>query len=139
MIKSKYFDIHELVPEELYHTIHEDVLWRMVPQKLIETIDTIKNKFPNGSMSINDYEWSGNRRWSGLRTVGSPYYSFTSQHALMNAIDAVYSKYSVDEVRDYILDNPDEFPHIGGVELNVEWLHIDCRSRKDGEIITFTV
>jgi len=139
MIKSRYFEIHELIPEELYHSIHEDVLWRMVPQKLIETIDTVKNKFPNGSMSINDYEWAGQRRWSGLRTVGSKWYSFWSQHTTLNAVDAVFSRYDVEDIRHYILDNPNEFPHIGGIELDVSWLHVDCRPRRDGKIITFTV
>ena len=137
MIRSKYFEIHELVPEELYHTVHEDVLWRMVPQKLIESIDQIKEKFPKGSMSINNYEWAGNRRWSGLRTVGSPWYSHGSQHTTLNAVDAVFSKYTTDEVRNYILTNPNEFTHVRRIETNVNWLHIDLKETGRQDIVTF--
>ncbi len=74
-----------------------------------------------------------------MRTVGSPYYSYTSQHTLFKATDSVFSTYSTDEVRNYILDNPDEFPHIGGVEnfLGMSWLHIDIRPRKNNKILVF--
>jgi hypothetical protein len=88
-------------------------------------------------MVINSYKWGGDRGWSGLRTKNSKYYSPTSQHSLGKAIDAVFSKYDVEEVRQYILDNQEEFPHIGGVELGVSWLHIDTRPRVNGKIKTF--
>lgn len=134
---SRHFKIHELVPEELYRMVHEEVLWRMVPDELIRSIDQLKDRFSKGTMTINNYEWSGNRRWSGLRLAGKPYYSPTSQHTKMNAIDAVFSDYSAEEVRKYILSNSLKFPHIGGVELEIDWVHLDIRPRRDGQIITF--
>ena len=88
-------------------------------------------------MTINNYMWGGDRGWSGLRTKDSSYYSPTSQHSLGKAIDCIFSAYDVEEVRQYILNNPDEFPHIGGIELNVSWLHLDVRERQNGKIKTF--
>jgi len=137
-MKSTKFKIYELVPVKLYNMVHEDVLWQMFDPRLLETVDTIKEKFSKGTMVINSYKWGGSRGWSGLRTKDSSYYSPTSQHSLGKAIDAVFSMYDVNEIRQYILDNPEEFPHIGGIELNVDWLHIDVRPRVNGKIKTFT-
>ena len=136
-MKSSKFKIHELVPLRLFNIVHEDVLWEMIDDKLIETIDYLKEKFPEGSMTINNYIWSGDRGWSGLRTKDSSYYSPTSQHSLGKAVDIIFSAYTTDEIRKYILDNPEEFPHIGGIELLVSWLHLDVRSRVQGKIKTF--
>jgi len=125
---SKYFKAHELVPLQIFNLLNEDLCMAMIDDKLIETIDAIKERFPNGTMTINNYMWNGDRGWSGIRTKGSPYYSPTSQHTLGKAIDAVFSAYNIDEVRDYIMANPDEFPHVKGIELDVGWLHVDVRN-----------
>ena len=138
IVKSKHFKIEELVSPTIVKLVHEDVLWGLLDDRLIQTIDKIKEKFSNGSMSINNYLWSGDRSQSGLRTKDSKYYSEGSQHSIGKAIDCVFSQYNVNEVRNYILTNPDEFPFIGGVELGVSWLHIDVRPRRNGKILTFT-
>lgn len=130
------FKIQELVPEEVYN-IHGDGAWTLVDIRLTASIDAIKERFPEGSMTINDWLWNGDRNWSGLRTPDSPWYSKTSQHALhpndlvFRAIDCIFSDYDVEEVRQYIINNPEEFPYIKGIELEVSWLHIDTRPRHD--------
>ena len=144
---AKYFQIHELIPKKLWEYYmslpaeqkdkYLEELWDMLDAKLIETIDTLKTRFPLGSMIINNYKWGGAREWSGLRDSTSPYYSKTSQHSLGKAIDCVFTKYTTDEVREYILENQHEFPYIGGVELGTSWLHIDVRPRVNNKILTF--
>lgn len=133
---SKYFKAHELVPLQIFNLLNETLCMQMIDDKLIETIDAIKERFPNGTMTINNYMWNGDRGWSGIRTKGSPWYSPTSQHTFGKAIDAVFSAYDVNEVRDYIIANPDEFPYIKGIELDVSWLHIDVRDSSN--LITFS-
>ena len=141
MEQSKYFELHELFPQYLYRLLSrmvpDEVMWRMINPKLVITIDKIKEKFPNGTVSINNYFWGGDRGMSGLRTPASSYYSKTSQHTYFNAVDCIFSDYSTDEVRDYILSHPDEFEEIGGIEI-ASWLHIDVRPRVDGKIKTFS-
>jgi len=137
MIKSEYFEIHELVPELMYHQIKEEVLWRLIPINLIHTIDAIKFHYPNGHMTINNYEWGGDRHWSGLRLAGQPFYSSTSQHSYLRATDSIFNKYNVSDIRRYIIKNPKQFPYIGGLELNVSWLHTDIRPRIHDRILTF--
>jgi hypothetical protein len=126
-MKSKHFEVHELVPKYLYR-VYKDKAWKFIDSRLIETIDILKEHFNLGTMTINNYYWGGDREWSGLRTPKSDYYSETSQHSFGRAIDAVFSHYSASEVRNYIIDNPDKFPYIKGIELGVDWLHIDIRN-----------
>jgi len=126
-MKSEKFKIHELVPEKMYNRFGESA-WRYIDEKLIKSIDLLKEHFPNGTITINNYVFGGNRHWSGLRTIESDYYSSTSMHSFGKAADMVFSEYKTEEVRQYIIDNPDLFPDIKGLELNVSWLHIDVRN-----------
>ena len=127
-MRSRKFKIQELVPLPLFNSLHEELLWSMLDPKLIESVDAIKEKFPKGTMTINNYFWGGDRGWSGIRTKESKWYSPTSQHSVGKAIDAIFSEYDTEEVRQYIIDNPEEFPHIKGIEIGVSWLHVDVRS-----------
>ena len=133
-MKSRHFAIHELVPPKIYKKYGEKA-WRFVPVILIISIDTIKDRFPNGTMTINNYKWGGERKWSGLRTFLSSFFSKTSMHSFGNAIDAIFSAYDVEEVRQDIINNPEVYPHIKGLELNVTWLHADCRN--EDTLVTF--
>jgi len=135
-VRSKYFKVHELVPKKMYEKYGKKS-WRYVDTRLIESIDKLKEIFNLGTMTINNYVWGGSREWSGIRTPESPYYSYGSQHSYANAIDAVFSDYSAEEVRNYIINNQHEFTHIKGMELGVDWLHIDLRN--EDELTLFTV
>ena len=136
-MKSKRFKIQELVPLHLYNLLHEDALWNLFDEGLIKSIDAIKEKFPNGSIIINNYAWSGTRTQSGIRTKDSKYYSEGSMHSVGKAVDMVFTKYTADEVREYILKNQGEFPFIRRIEEDVSWLHIDCKYTGNDDIITF--
>ena len=137
MKKSKYFKIHELVSPSMLEKVHEDVLWKMFNPQTIDSIDRIKEKFNNGSVTINSYKFGGNRTESGLRTKDSSYYSSGSQHSVGCAFDMVFSKYDANEVREYIVANRDEFPGITRVEGKVSWLHIDSKDTGLDEIYIF--
>ena len=136
-MKSKRFKIRELVPLQLYNLLHEDALWKLFDEGLIKSIDAIKEKFPNGSIIINNYAWSGDRTQSGIRTKDSRYYSEGSMHSVGKAVDMVFTKYTADEVREYILKNQDEFPYIRRLEAKVAWVHIDTKATGVKEIVTF--
>lgn len=127
-MRSVYFKIEELVPEHIFRLLG-DKAWDLIDDKLVLTIDDIKRNFPKGTMTINNWLWSGGREWSGLRTIDSPYYSPTSQHTLGKAIDCVFSHYDVNEVRYDIISNIELYPHLKGIEMDVSWLHVDVRDR----------
>ncbi len=135
-MKSKKFKVHELVPEKLYKKYGERA-WKFIDDRLIEEVDRIKEKFPLGTATINNYYWGGDRHWSGLRTPESPWYSETSQHSYGRAVDIVFSEYTAEEVRQYILGHMDEFPHIRRTEADVSWLHIDLANTGEDTITLF--
>ena len=124
---SKYYYVHEFVPEHIYKEYGEKA-WRFINAGLIETYDTLKERFPKGSITINNYFWGGDRHWSGLRTPQSPYYSETSIHSLGGAGDSIFSDYTAEEVRQDIINNPEIYPHVKGIEMGISWLHVDTRN-----------
>ena len=138
-MRSKHFKLAELVPLSVINSFHEDLLWNMFDEDILKSIDTIKEKFSKGSISINTYMWNGDRTQSGIRTKNSKYYSEGSMHSVGKAVDMIFSKYTTDEVREYILANQDEFPFIRRIEADVSWLHIDTKDTGKKEIITFKV
>ena len=146
MQTSKYFKLHELIDKNTFINLGDDG-WNLVNYKLIETLDTLKEIFNKGTITINNYKWGGNREWSGLRTKESKYYSKTSMHSLSDdgigtdltfkAIDCVFSDYSAEEVREYILNNSSKFPYITRLEDNVSWLHFDIKVTNRWYIVLF--
>jgi len=125
-MKSKYFKAHELVDRETYKKYGERS-FRFIDPRLIETIDQLKEDFSNGTITINNYLWKGDRANSGLRLPGSEYHSTYSQHSFGRAVDMIFSRYSTKRVRKHILENLDKYPHVKGLEI-ASWLHIDTRN-----------
>jgi len=125
--KCEHFIIQELVPQKVYADRGHKA-WELIDVRLLKTIDRLRNRY--GSMKINDWQWQGNREWSGLRTPNSPYYSPYSQHTFGRACDIIFSDITAEEVRQDILAdmNHKDFKLIYSLELDVSWLHIDCRN-----------
>jgi hypothetical protein len=130
--KCTHFKIHELVPEAIY-TDRGEKAWELLDVNALMALDALRDEY--GSMTVNNYEYGGNRQWSGLRTGDSPYYSATSQHSFGRAFDCLFKDANVDDVRNDILANPDKFPFINAVELGTSWLHWDTRNCR--RIMTF--
>ena len=62
----------------------------------------------------------------GLRPFGHG----MSEHFFGKATDFDVDNYPAETIRHEIINNPDEgvFKYITGIELNVPWVHIDCRN-----------
>lgn len=133
--RSKYFKIEEFVPPEMMKVKKGPKCWEFVDIGLMITFDQLKEDFPNGTISLNTWLWNGDRVASGIRLPGSKYYRKYSMHSWGKAGDALFSAYDIDDVRQYILDNPDRYPHVKGMELGTSWLHVDTRNRE--KLITF--
>jgi hypothetical protein len=130
MYVPKHFILQEYLPPVLYQLlVNRKRLssgWELLDDRLLRTDDQLRERF--GKITINNWVWGGKRLWSGIRTFGSPYYSVTSQHPYGRASDKLFLESSIDDVRAYILDNPDEFPHLTSLELDTAWLHSDTRN-----------
>lgn len=132
MYKCKYFKIYELVYPELYNyakqTGNINKLWNFFDEELLITIDNIR-ELNRSSIKINDWYWGGNYSLSGLRPYDSLIGAFGSFHKFGKAFDLKFN--SIEQIRQDILNNPfqEEFKYITCLEMDVSWLHIDCRNR----------
>lgn len=127
MYKCEHFIIQELVSPETYN-VRGDKAWELLDVTMLMTLDRLRDRY--GKMIINNWKWGGNRKWSGLRIPESPYYSTYSQHSFGNAADVIFGSVTAEAVRKEILENPDDhaFEFITSIELEVFWLHFDCRN-----------
>lgn len=132
--RPTYFIIQELVPEALYNSLSEQALWNLFPEESLRMLDWIKDRYPKGSITINDWAWEGaGYSYSGFRTKASSDYSENSLHSTGEAFDLKFSDYSIDEVRDD-LEFVTYSPFIRRVEKGTPtWLHIDCKLKKGYE------
>lgn len=125
--KPFYFTSAEFCSRDAYAKLGPQVM-RYVNSLAAFTADQLRHKF--GPTTINSWSWNGDRQYSGLRLPEEPYYRLTSDHSFGNALDMVFNDYTAQEVRDYIEQNPDEFPFITFIEegTKVDWLHISVSS-----------
>lgn len=125
MYRPKHFILEELVPE-MTHRLFGDKAWEFLDERALMVLDRLREKF--GSITVNNWKWGGPRQWSGLRTEESPYGTQYSQHRAGRAFDCVFKAADPETVRTYILEHPEEFPEIGGLELGTPtWVHFDVR------------
>lgn len=130
--KSKHFKIHELVPRELFELLHEDALWKLFDRNYIDGIDYLKEKFPEGQMTINNWFWREDgelaRKESGIRIKTDTHYSERSQHSIGSAVDFQLNAYANDEVF-RILEKDREirkyFTRIEHIQDAPTWIHLD--------------
>jgi hypothetical protein len=137
----KYFNINELTPPEMESIIRqrgsEWAFATLFDPHLLITIDRLRELY--GPMTCNDWYRGGSFRYRGFRpgscSTGSEY----SQHRFGRAADLIPLEVSVYEIRADILANPDHhwYKYIGGLEMDVTWLHIDTRQRRGGDILKF--
>lgn len=130
-----HFITEEFVDPDTFAVRGKDSLGCMDVRMLI-TADAIREYF-NKSMTINNWKWGGNRKWSGLRTTKSPDYITYSQHTFGRAIDFIMKDISAQEIRDEIKSHQDHpaFRFITAIEdfPEMNWCHVDCRIWKKNE------
>lgn len=126
MYKCRWFKIQELVPPHVYEERGEKA-WELLDERALISLDALRDMF--GPLTCNDWHIGGGRKWSGLRTAESPYYSPYSQHTMGRAFDVISGIHSAESMREKVLRHRKEkFSYITGLELNVTWLHFDVRN-----------
>jgi len=124
---TKYFKAEELLPDGYTDT-------SVLDPKLLILIDQVRELL-GVPCTIN----SGSRNYCGWRpencTVGSPH----SQHKLGRAADLHPIGMSAEDARTLIRKavQAGMLPLLGAVELDVSWLHCDCRPRINGGVLWF--
>ena len=124
LAQNLYLD--EYIPKDMYtqYEGREHILIGLLDKRLIMADQWLRDHF--GPMTINNWYLGGERQWSGLRIVGSPQYSPTSQHSFGRASDKIFKEVTAEEVREFIRINH-SIGMITCIEKNVSWVHSDVR------------
>ena len=126
--RARHFGLQELVCPEIYKARGERA-WELLDDESVAMLDGFRDYF--GKITVNDYEWGGTFKYSGLRPltggVGAPY----SMHRYGRAFDCKPKEVTVLEMYNAILAKPEKFPLVRALE-NIKatptWLHADRRN-----------
>lgn len=132
MYVSKYFKNEELLPRDV-----TDI--SKIDEKLLMTIDEIRELL-GVPCTINNWKSGGNREWCGLRTNRCTIGAVHSQHRLGKAADLHPVGMTADAARIILKKaiSQGKLKYLGGVELNVSWVHVDVRPRINNKVKYFT-
>lgn len=124
------FYIHEFVPPETYECYKENSVWFINPN-IVRFVQWVKDYVGGKTVTINDWYWGGQRRYSGYRPPNCRAGAKESSHKRALGVDFIVAGYTGDELRQVIRDNFD-FLHrefgLTGIELGTEpWCHADFR------------
>ena len=139
MYKPQHFAIRELVPKDLhekYKIRGDDFLFQVVfDERLLKLIDRIRDLF--GPMTANDWSWGGTNQYRGFRPPGCSVGAKLSQHRFGRAIDLIPKNITSSEIRKEIIanQNSSDWKYIGGLEMDISWLHVDVRQRTNSSKI----
>jgi hypothetical protein len=143
MYLPKFFQIYELVPQEMFHQYEKQhevkKLWLLFDDRILITADLLRHRF--GTMVVNTWNWGGNNNYRGYRPFNTTVGAALSQHKFGRALDLVPIKVTAEEIRQDIIANPDreEYGLIKAIETDISWFHFDVRNHKlaDGGIYYF--
>lgn len=131
MYLPKHFCIQEFVPPDVYAKWGEKSIM-FIDERVLTTADKLREFL--GPMIVNTWHSDKLKKAYGLRTE-SGFRSFTtgtgaamSQHKFGRAADALFALHTAEEVRAFVRAHKYEFPHIGCIELDVDWFHFDVRN-----------
>jgi len=126
--RPQHFDLQELVSPEIFEARGQRA-WELLDTYLLVTLDQLREWF--GPLTINDWQWGGKFKYSGLRPftggVGAEY----SQHRFGRAADPKPKNVTPQEMHAAVLANPERVPHLRAMEaINAtpSWVHVDVRN-----------
>ena len=125
--RPRYFSLEELVCPEIVEARGERA-WELLDVYALVTLDQLRERF--GKMTVNDWHWDGQFKYSGLRPEGGSTGNWWSQHRFGRAFDIKPKETTPQEVHAEILKTQDKFPHLRVLEAiaaTPTWVHFDTR------------
>ena len=132
--------IKELVDELTYKT-YGDESWNLLSIKMLITLNTLK-KLTGWMIIINTWSFKSDKfgRFNerGLRhqlsTTGAKEGAHPKGLAFdCDCYDVNGKRINPDDVRKFIYKNIDHFEHIRCIEVDINWVHIDCMGWEESE------
>ncbi len=145
MYFPKFFALHELVPYKIYSkviTLNDKIkaFW-LLDDRILRAADALRERY--GKLICNDWYWASKiatdpwsnikgHQYRGWRPQNCMVGAKLSQHKWGRALDLTPVECTAEEIRKDLIDMAKgrgiPFPYITAIEMNVSWLHIDCRS-----------
>lgn len=141
MYLPRHFAPHELLPGLTRDTTWKDLdpaVRARLDDRLLETCDEVRDLL-GVPCTINNYATGGSRSLCGWRPRDCEVGAKWSQHKEGRAADLHPAGIPAEVARSIIRHAVTalKLPHLGGVELDVSWLHIDVRPRVGGKVKWF--
>jgi hypothetical protein len=132
------FKVQELVPESVY-VVHGDLSLFLMDSRILWTIDAIRDYYQK-SITVNNWADGGPFDQRGFRNDPTMLAKAPlSQHNCGRAIDLDVDGVPAEEVRSDIQAGKLAYQvaYVTGIELAVNWLHIDVGNRAGAGITYF--
>jgi hypothetical protein len=135
---TKNISLKEVVSKDIYNKLGLSSC-KLIDMRVVNMAQSIRDHF-NSPIIINNWHSEGIFNDRGFRGKDVPL-SLSgefSQHRFGRALDFHVLNYPIEEVRNTIISERDRlFGDIMAIEMNVNWIHIDVRYRKDGDLLKF--
>ena len=131
-MKSDYFSVKELVCKHVYDR-YGDRAAMFLDNKLIETINTVREKILRAPMTVNNWHLGGSFTQRGLRCnlcdlvreKSERQQLYLSAHCLGKGIDFTPEGMTAEEARRIIIEKQELLPYPIRLEDGVSWVHLD--------------
>ncbi|MFQ3202102.1 MAG: hypothetical protein ACI87I_000398 [Pseudoalteromonas tetraodonis] len=122
------FIFQELVPKATFELFNDTPLFliHLFDDRALRMLQKLRDKF--GPCTVNNWFFDGANQYRGYRPLDCTIGAKRSQHKLGKAFDCSFKNFTAQQVRDYVLAHPQEFPYITAIEGQVSWFHFDVRT-----------
>lgn len=132
------FVIQELVTPECFASRGASAIELLDP-KILRVLGQLRADY--GPLIVNNWHTGGAFKYRGYRPADCPVGAAKSMHKQGKAIDCHSPRIPVETMRKEVIakaaTNHPIYSLIGGIELDVNWLHVDVRPRVGGKARTF--
>lgn len=123
---SKYFQLRELVPPQIYQQFGNRSWW-FLDHEAVMMVNAIRELL-NIPLIVNNHHYN----LSGYRVPDTPTGSYLSQHKRGAAFDIKSASMTAAGIYQFIFDNEQELMDIGlttveDIASTPTWVHVDCR------------
>jgi hypothetical protein len=142
---KEYFDIKELVSEQVYKKYKERA-WSFFSIELLETLLVLRRDILQCPMIINNWFNKGSYSQRGLRCNMDPIVKektviYLGAHCLGQGLDFHTNKYSPSECRKIIKEKQDLLPYAIRLEDDKSaptWVHFDVCNITEDKVVEFS-
>lgn len=136
-----FFELEELVHPLFIERFGVKAIMFLDPA-LLRSLTTLRKKF--GPITVNNWNWGGNYKFSGLRPPTTSVGAEFSMHKYGKAADCKFRDATPQEVQEFVLAHQQCFPDIRRMEdwnftkgVNTPWLHFDVANTTSPTIEVF--